>query len=148
MESISPILIAAVVVLVVGGIGLVLHLRRERETYAGYEEIAGELKKITRIIAGEVHRDGNDLVVTGEYKKGPTILRFSNAENTPGLHIEVRLPSTFHLTVSPKSAPENKFGHKVKLSLWLEQRFVSRSKDPEDIELLMTQRAAAGILER
>ncbi len=148
MIGTSPVLFAGAVVLTFAVIGTLVLLVRNHRTFHGYREIAREAKAIASQLGGELFRDGDDLVVSGEYQSRPTLLRFSNSDNTPAMMLEVRVPSGLDLSLTPKQFPDNKVGSKVRLNNWLEQRFVARSKSPLDSELLLGQRGAMNMLVR
>lgn len=148
MTNLSPVLIAAVVTMALGTIGALIYWSRQSSTFRGYRGISGDARKIASLLKGEVFRDGEDLVISGDYQGIPAIVRFSNDENTPGMHLEARVTSALHLSMNPKQLPDNNAGKLLKLNSWLEQRFVGRSKTPADADMLLGQRRTMTILAR
>src|SRR5438105_7882701 len=101
----SPIAIALVIIIVLGVVGAIISLFRGRTTFSGYEDLAPDARAIAKALTdSEVFRDGGDLVVSGNFQKLPTIVRFSYDENTPALNIHMKAPATFTLSVVPKGA--------------------------------------------
>src|SRR5205085_1923187 len=105
LGSLSPVQIALLIVAGLATLGVIITLVRSLMTYYGYGEISAEVKRVSRALAGEVFRDGADLVVSGKSAGEPVVVRFSNQENTPGLNIRVAAPATFQLSVSHVSKP-------------------------------------------
>lgn len=146
MTSISPLLIAVIVVAASVCIGLSISFVTKRCTFRGYGEIAHDVKTLAERLGAELFRDGDDLVISGEYQKIPTLLRFSNSDNTPAVSIEARIPAAIQLTISPRQLPDTAAGSKVKLPSRLDHKFIAKSKEPMDIQMLLDQRSAVGVL--
>lgn len=102
MTSMHPVVLALFILLVVGGVGFLIHVLRRGKTFAGYEELTGDAQQIAKSLSGEIFRDGNDLVISGNYRHMPAIVRFSYDENTPGLNLHVKAKATFTMSVVPK----------------------------------------------
>jgi len=102
MGSMHPVALALLILLVVGGMGFLIHALRRGKTFSGYEELTGDARQIAKSLGGEIFRDGNDLVISGNYRKMPAIVRFSYDENTPGLNLSVKAKATFTMSVAPK----------------------------------------------
>ncbi|MGH9492558.1 MAG: hypothetical protein ACRD2K_03575 [Terriglobales bacterium] len=102
MASMHPVALALLILLVVGGVGLVIHLFHRGKTFSGYEELTADAQQLAKSLSGEIFRDGNDLVISGNYRKMPGIVRFSYDENTPGLNVHVKAKATFTMSVVPK----------------------------------------------
>ena len=63
MASMHPVALALLILLVVGGVGFVIHLFHRGKTFAGYEELTADSQQIAKSLGGEIFRDGNDLVI-------------------------------------------------------------------------------------
>ena len=138
MGSLSPIAIALVILALVGFVGLVISYFRNRGTYAGYEEISGEARQVSKALKGELFRDGTDLVVSGNYFRLPAIVRFSYSENTPGMNIRMSAPSTFTLSVVPKGAQATEGRVLVRTADdMFDARFTSRSDHPNQAKIFL-----------
>lgn len=83
-------------------VGVVVSFFRKGALYKGYEELATEAPKIAGAIKGQIFRDGDDLVIAGNYKQYPAQVRFSYSETTPGLNIRMQAPVSFTFSVVPK----------------------------------------------
>jgi hypothetical protein len=97
-----PVALALLILVVVGGVGFLIHLVHRGKTFAGYEELTGDAQQIAKSLGGEIFRDGNDLVISGNYRHMPAIVRFSYDENTPGVNLSVKAKATFTMSVVPK----------------------------------------------
>src|SRR5574341_1209619 len=102
MSYMPPIALALFILLVVGGVGFLIHALRRGKTFSGYEELTSDAQQIAKSLGGEIFRDGNDLVISGNYRHMPAIVRFSYDENTPGLNLHVKAKATFTMSVVPK----------------------------------------------
>lgn len=98
----SPLVTALLIVLCVGLIGAFAAFVRDRTRYAGYRDIMREAIAFSKTIDGEIFRDAGDLVISGERERMPLVVRFSHAENTPGLSVRLGAPTTLSLRVVPR----------------------------------------------
>ena len=138
MGSLPPIAIALTIVALVTLVGFLIAHFRDRNTYAGYEEIIGEARQIARSLKGEVFRDGTDLVASGNFFKLPVIVRFSYAENTPGLNVRMSAPATFTLSVVPKGAQATEGRVLVRTNDdMFDAKFTSRSDHPNQAKIFL-----------
>ncbi|HEU5451013.1 MAG TPA: hypothetical protein VFU76_03455 [Terriglobales bacterium] len=101
MGSLSPLQIVLIIIAGLSALAVILTLLRNRSTFSGYEEIQSDVRQIASGMGGEFFRDGDDLVINGNYQNRPVVIRFSNAENTPGLNMRMQAPTTFTMTVFP-----------------------------------------------
>lgn len=101
----NPLVLATLIVAMVALIGMITAMVHDARKVKGYEEVASDAKAIARKIGGELFRDGDDLVMSGNYQNLPTIIRLSHAENTPGVSIEVKVPARFSFSLTPRQAP-------------------------------------------
>ena len=111
MGSSMPLVIVVAILAVTSVTALIASFVRERRTFAGYDELRNDIMALKARLKAEVFRDGDDLVISGTEQKLPVVVRYSYAENTPGLNIRVHSPSTMNLAVVPRNAqaylPEN-----------------------------------------
>ncbi len=119
-------------------VGFIIASFRDRNTYAGYEEIVGEVRQVAKSLKGEIFRDGTDLVTSGNFFKLPAVVRFSYAENTPGLNIRMSAPATFTLSVVPKGAQATEGRVLVRTSDdMFDAKFTSRSDPPNQAKIFL-----------
>ncbi len=138
MGSLSPIAVALAIIFLVALVGLVVAHFRDRGTFAGYEDIAREAAHIAKTLKGELFRDGDDLVVSGNFFRMPTVIRFSYAENTPGMNLSMSAPSTFTLSVVPKGAQATEGRVLVRTpDDMFDARFTSRSDHPNQAKIFL-----------
>jgi hypothetical protein len=100
--SVSPLALSFLAVILLAILGAVVALVRSRATFAGYRDIEPDARQVARALKGEIFRDASDVVVSGNHGGLPTIVRFSRAENTPGLNLRMEAPATFSLSVVPR----------------------------------------------
>src|SRR5437588_1101 len=82
--------IALGIILAVAVIGAFIALAGGLRRFAGFQDIAADAERIAKALGGELFRDGGDLVASGNLGgKLPTVVRFSNKENVPGLNIRM-----------------------------------------------------------
>ncbi len=138
MSSASPIAIALGIVFLVTVVGLIVAHLRSSATMSGYEEYARDVKDVAKTIRGEIFRDGVDLVVNGNYRKLPAVVRLSVAENTPGLNVRMQAPATFNMSVVPKGAQATEGRVLVRTGDdMFDARFTSRSDHPTQAKMLL-----------
>lgn len=106
MQELSPIAIAIVIAGTVALVGIMAHSRRRDATFAGYEDLARDLKRIRRRVRGQCSRDGEDFVITGQWRNLPAVLRFSHRDDAPGIHIRMSARATFALDIALNSAAQ------------------------------------------
>jgi hypothetical protein len=149
MGSLSPIAIALSIIILLTLVGLILAHFRDRGTFAGYEEIASEARQVSRTLKGELFRDGSDLVVSGNYLGLPTVVRFSYAENTPGMNIRMSAPATFTLSVVPKGAQATEGRVLVRTSDdMFDAKFTSRSDHPNQAKIFLGGKTVGAALKK
>lgn len=101
----NPFVLATLIVAVVALTGVITSMVRNARKFQGYAEVAADARAIAKKLNGELFRDGEDLVMSGNYQQLPTIVRLSHLESTPGLSIEVKVPSNFSFSLTPRQAP-------------------------------------------
>ena len=105
-----PLTIVLGIVALVAALGVVISLIRASALMRGYEDLRTEVGALSKKLKADVFRDGEDLVVSGYHGKLPAVVRFSYADNTPGLNIRMKAPSTFALSIVPKAAQVSEGG--------------------------------------
>lgn len=145
MGSHSPLQIVLWIIAGLAGIGVIVTYLRTRMTYSGYEEIVGDIRKLSSSLRGETFRDGADVVVSGEWEKNPVVVRFSNQENTPGLNIRMPAAATFQLSVvavgvQPTEGPRTPVKTTDDM---FDARFTTRTDQPMNARLLLTKSVTA-----
>ncbi len=149
MSNLSPIALSVLIVISVAAVGGLVTLIRRTTTFRGYEELAGEVRQIAKALKGEVFRDGNDLVVAGSYAGWPVILRFSHAENTPGLSMRMQAPASFTLWISARSRGSVEGRAQLRTGdQSFDTRFSSRSDHPTRAGLLLGAKHLAPVIQR
>jgi hypothetical protein len=146
----SPIAFALLVVVVLGVVGAIISVVRGRSTFNGYEDLAPDARAIAKSLSdSEVFRDGGDLVVSGNFQKLPTIVRFSYDENTPALNIHMKAPATFTLSVVPKGARATEGRVLVRTpDDMFDARFTTRSDNPTQAKMFTSGKLVMQALQK
>lgn len=149
MGSLSPLQIVFLIIAAVSAAGVIITFVRSRMTYSGYQEIVADIRQLGAALGGETFRDGADVVVSGSYQKLPAVVRFSNAENTPGLNIRMQSPATFNLSVVPAGTRVTEGGRILVRTTddMFDARFNTRTDQPTQAKMFLT-RGTTSLLQR
>jgi hypothetical protein len=140
LPSLSPIVVAVVIAGLVAAVGIALNATKRDLTFAGYESAAADLKRIKRRVRGHLHRDGKDLVITGEWRGLPLTLRFSHREDAPGVHVRMGARATFSLQIAAPGGAGQPNRAVIRIpELRLEPRFALRSDSPAEARLFAAE---------
>jgi len=145
MGSLSPVQIALLIVAAVSAAGVIITFVRSRMIFSGYGEIVPDVRRLGQSLGGETFRDGADVVISGAYQKLPAVVRFSNAENTPGLNIRMQAPATFNLSVVPAGAQVTEGGRILVRTTddLFDSRFNTRTDQPTQAKMFLTKGSTA-----
>lgn len=145
----SHLQIGIAVIALVTLIGVIISFIQKSKTYAGYDDIKAELPRIVSFLKGDTFRDGDDLVITGNYKKFPVQIRFSYSENTPGLNVRMQAPVSFTVSVVPKGerATEGRVLIKTGDDMF-DARFATRTDHPTQAKLVVGSKAMRSNIEK
>lgn len=149
MMNFNPAVTAIAIIVAVFVIGIIISLWRQAHMFRGYEEYSSDVQTLASRLKAEIFRDGHDLVVSGNHDQLPTIIRFSYADNTPGLNVKMRAPATFTMTVVPKG--EKAGDARVVLRTpddMFDSRFVTRTTDPMQARLILSSKPAFAQLQK
>src|SRR5437762_3355548 len=138
MSSLSPLAIVLGIIYGLAVLGAIIALVYNLRKFSGFSQVAGEAEKIAEALGGELFRDGGDLIAAGNFGPCPTVVRFSNKENVPGLNLRVGVPANFTLWIAPKSADPGEGRATVRTgNAAFDSRFVTRSDDPGQARLFL-----------
>jgi hypothetical protein len=142
MGSFSPIQTAVIVISLVVLVGVIISLLRSSALLAGYNEHKRDIQKIATTLKAEMFRDGDDVVIPGNYKKFPIQVRFSYDENTPGLNIRMQAPVSFTFSVVPKGerATEGRVLVRTGDEMF-DARFAARTDHPTQAKMLVSSKS-------
>jgi hypothetical protein len=142
MPALSPIQIAIAVIAVVSLVGVIITTMRKSALLAGYGDYRADIEKIARNLRLEMFRDGDDVVLTGNYKNKPIQIRFSYSETTPGLNIRMQAPVSFTFSVVPKGAQSTEGRVLVRTGdEMFDARFAARTDHPTQAKMLVGSKA-------
>ena len=137
--GLSQLQIAVVIIAGVTLAGVIVSFFRKSAAFAGYEEYKEDVARIVSTLRAETFRDGDDLVITGNHKKMPLQVRFSYAENTPGLNVRMQAPVSFTFSVAPKGAlaTEGRVSIRTGDDMF-DVRFTARTDHPTQAKMLVS----------
>jgi hypothetical protein len=121
-----------------------------RRVFAGYSEFHDELQRVARILKGDIARDGDDLLIQGNYGKVPVMARFSHADNAPELSIRTGAPASFAMCVLTRSASAFKKGRTQigSRNRVFDSRFSIWSDHPAEARLFLSMKGALEQMQR
>ena len=149
MLHFNTVQFAVLVVAVLALFWVISTIVRKAATFSGYQEFQEDVLTIRAALKGEVFRDGDDLVVTGNFGRYPAQMRLSYAENTPGLSLRMHAPVAFKFSAVPKGARATEGRVLVRSgSELLDARFSCRTDHPTQSKMVLGSRAALASLEK
>ncbi len=149
MGYISPAVIAALIVLLLALIGTIITSVRRAMTFRSYEDLRGDARALARALKGQAFRDGHDLVVSGNQGPWPVVVRFSYAENTPGLDVRMTVPAGFTLWVTPRAANAAEGQAPLRIGdSRFDASFATRSDHPTQANMLLRGKQMSSVLQR
>ena len=113
---------------------------RRRATLKGYEGIAEEVREISRVLKGRIYREHDDLMLEGAYHRWPVFIRLSHSPDTPGLYIQIPVPTRLTLFFVPKKEKDKHQAGRVVLQTTDEQfdaRIITRTDQPVQARMLI-----------
>ena len=145
-----PLTIVLGIVALVAALGIVISLIRASALMRGYEDLRNEVGALSKKLKADVFRDGDDLVVSGYHGKLPAVVRFSYADNTPGLNIRMKAPSTFALSIVPKTAQVSEGGRVAVRTAdeMFDARFVTRTDQPTQAKMFLSGKQTLAQLQK
>ena len=146
----SPQAVLFNIAIIVAIVGILVYWVRRFAVFRGYKDIQTDVLRVADLLKSQPVRERKDVVVAGYLGWLPTIIRFSKRLDTPGLHMEMRVPASFNLTVMPKSVGlpgEGRVLMRTGSSL-LDRKFLTRSDDPVDVRMMLGTAAAVEALEQ
>jgi hypothetical protein len=149
MGGLSPVALAVVIVLVLAAIGGIAAVIRHSTTYRSYQDLAVDAQNIAKAVKGEVFRDGDDLVMSGNHGPWPVVVRFSYSETMPGLDIRMEAPAGFTLWVSPRVAAASEGRAVLRIpDPMFDARFSTRSDHPTQANMLLGSKQVIAALQK
>src|SRR4051812_43598748 len=128
----QPLALILNIAIVVGIVGIVVYWVRRFAGFPGYKAIETDVLPIAELGRAKPLRARGDLVLEGHYGGTPPIIRFSQGVNTPGLHIQMRVPAGINFFLIPKTVPGRNKGRVLMRagSPPLDRRFNARTDHP------------------
>src|ERR1700743_2656778 len=137
-ERMQPQALIFNIAIIVGIVGIIVYWVRRFAVFLGYKAIQPDVLRIADLLDSQPTREKSDVVVAGHYGGNPTIVRFSHRVDTPGLDIQMRVPATINLFLTPKNiirAGEGRVLMRIG-STALDKRFHARTDHPMKIRML------------
>jgi hypothetical protein len=138
------------IAIVVAILGITVYWVRRFAVFRGYKDIQGDVLRLAELLKTQPVRERADVVVAGYLGWLPTIVRFSKAVDTPGLHLQMRMPATFNFTIMPKTVALQGEGRVVMRTgnASLDKKFTIRSDHPLELHMLLGTKEALQSLEQ
>ncbi len=139
----QPLALILNIAIVVGIVGIVVYWVRRFAVFLGYKAIEPDVLQIAELLKAQPLRDRSDVVLEGHYGGNPTIVRFSHRVDTPGLHMEMRVPAAINFFLIPKNVPGRNEGRVLMRtgSAPLDRRFNARTDHPMEFKMLTASAA-------
>ncbi len=146
----QPLALILNIAIVVGIVGIVVYWVRRFAVFLGYKAIEPDVLQIAELLKAQPLRDRSDVVLEGHYGGNPTIVRFSHRVDTPGLHIEMRVPAGINFFLIPKNISGRNEGRVLMRtgSAPLDRRFNARTDHPMEFKMLTASPAIKSSLEQ
>jgi hypothetical protein len=134
----QPLALILNIAIIVGIVGIVVYWVRRFAVFLGYKAIEPDALQIAELLKTQAIRERSDVVIAGNYGGRPAIIRFSHLVDTPGLDIQMRVPTEVNLFLSPKTVTSESEGRTLIRtgSVALDRRFNSRTDHPTEIRML------------
>jgi len=97
--SLSPQQVGLAITAAACLIGLAIAQFNRWRIYSGYREIQNDIRRLARSLGGEISRENDDVIIKGSYARLPITVRFSNADDMPGVMLMAGVPATFSMTI-------------------------------------------------
>ena len=124
---------------------------RRRAMLKDYQEIADDVRVISKSLKGKIYRKRDDLRLKGRYHRWPVFIKFSNSLQAPGLHIRIPVPTQLTLFLIPRKLQEkNSLGKTVVPTSdpMFDSRFATRSDQPVQARMLISSESVQNHLQR
>lgn len=148
----SPLAIFINIAIVVGILGIVVYWVRRFAVFRGYKSIEDDALRIAEMLNTQPVRDGMDVIIAGHYgeQERPTIVQLSHRVDKPGLHIKMRVPATFAMSIMPKAAALAGNGRVLMRTgnANLDRRFNARSDQPMEVRMFLGTAPALSNMEK
>jgi hypothetical protein len=146
----QPLALILNIAIIVGIVGIVVYWVRRFAVFLGYKAIAPDILQIAALLKAQPLRDRSDVVLEGHYGGNPTIIRFSHRVDTPGLDIQMRVPSAISFFLMPRNFATKSEGRVLMRtgSAPLDRRFNARTDHPMEFKMLIAGRAMKSSLEQ
>src|SRR5882757_8661218 len=106
----QPLALIVNIAIIVGIVGIMVYWVRRFAVFLGYKAIEPDALQIAELLKTQAVRERSDVVIAGHYGGRPTIIRFSHLVDTPGLDIQMRVPTEVNLFLSPKTVTNESEG--------------------------------------
>lgn len=146
----QPLALILNISIVVGIVGILVYWVRRFAVFLGYKAIEPDVLKIAELLKAQPLRDHGDVVLEGHYGGNPTIIRFSQRVDTPGLDIQMRVPAAISFFLIPRNIPGKNEGRVLMRtgSAPLDKRFDARTDHPMEFKMLTAGAAVKTGLEQ
>lgn len=149
MISEHPIQALIIIVIGVAVLGFIIEYFRRSAHFRGFEELRPDATAVAQAMRAEVDRDGEDLLVRGNFQRWPVLVRFSYSDTMPGLNIQMKIPASLSLYVIPKGSRSNAGRTPVRTGdEMFDARVNVRTDHPAEARLFVSGKAVLQQLQR
>jgi len=148
-EPMAPLPLILNIAIIVGMVGIIVYWVRRFAVFRGYKNIQDDVLQLAGLLKTQAVRDGNDVVIAGHLSGVPTIVRFSQRVDTPGLDLQMRVPAAFNLTLVPKTIRSGEGRVVMRTgSVHLDRKFNAQTDHPMDVRMLIAEESILSSLEQ
>lgn len=146
----SPLAAILNIAIIVGIMGIIIYWVRRFAVFRGYKQIEPDVQRLAELLKTDAVREGSDVVLAGYCGRFPTIVRFSQKLDTPGLDIRMRVPAALNFTLLPKSITLNGQGRVLMRTgnTALDKRFHLRTDHPMEMRMFAGGQTTLASLEQ
>jgi hypothetical protein len=145
----EPLPLILNIAIIVGMVGIVVYWVRRFAVFRGYKNIQADVLQIAGLLRTQPVREGNDVVIAGHLSGVPTIVRFSQRVDTPGLDIQMRVPAAFNFWLSPRTISSGEGRVVMRTgSTQLDKKFSAQTDHPMEVRMLLAGQEIRSSLEQ
>ncbi|HEY1937331.1 MAG TPA: hypothetical protein VGJ33_05320 [Candidatus Angelobacter sp.] len=148
MSLFSSLAPEGLLITIISLIGVIVITARKARIFAGYREIARDVREIAADLRSQISRDGADLVVSGTRGNVPSMLRFSHSGTSPAVNVLCHAPVNFPLLLVPKERPVSGEGVSVRTNTRLDNSFACYTSNPVQARIFLSLPAVQAQLEK
>ena len=142
--------VSILIVCLVALVGIIGNAALRSRTWAGYESALRWIALLPRQLRQSVTREDGDVVLRGNHRGWPAVIRISDSDFKPALHMTLGVPLNYALEVVPRNATSGEHVGVAFLSgdARFDQTFALFSNNPEDARVLLFNDTSLAALQK